>query len=1177
MREPAPEAILEERASHWARRLGWVAAGLLLTTLIMAMMAQIVVARVPQQRATIERVLQAHTGLTVKFESMRIGWGMRGVQAELRDVRLSGSASDRFRATAPQVRVSFNSWGLFKGGELSLGRVTLISPTIDVDLAQFDLPPAKRAAREPSRGADAARRSQLDFERAWIERAVRALRVLPAGRIELEAATLRVRGVEALANESLNITRAVLRREADAATVYGTFLLPAALGKTAFLSVDARGLYSRAQVIDADARIIARSVQLNTLLPDRDLDGFATVDARMRVVRGVLTSGNWQANLRRVAAFDRLRDSAPLRFERADFTGDLERSPEQLRVRVDNLYVAPAEGSSRAAEFSIEAAPDGRAGMLASADVPLPVVQFLLALGSRGEQAIWPRELDTASGALRNVSLRWGNSAASGASTTIAALATDLAVTIPAAGLRIAGIRGDLSGSVEDWRFALAPEATVAVSQLGQSGPTVTSARLAGAIRVVSTDDDAVIELDALRAEGAGVGVALAGKTARSIGAPVELVATITGWDAAAARAYAVRVAPDAPFTRALSGVSGGRLEQAELQVSGAPDEHGIVPIKRANATLSNLSWSLRDDWQNLTEARATVAYTPERTEVRVSEGKLDDVRIVSATADIARDGAAAVRATALAPVDSAALRKALPRLASLNMRGDALLDLQATIASGATAPSRWRGAVRLSEGRLELTPGIPAIARLRGALNVVDGELRRSSLAGEWLGGTLQVSIPNRAERNRPPTIALRGVASGAELAKSLGVAGSAALAGDVTWVGSLETSSAGEPVRLTLESSLAGLESSLPTPFAKRAARAVPVVATLNLDANGVRAFEVRSNRARIIQGTLRGRVADANFELAGFSGSLRADGLQRDPWQLSLESLDVGQLPQLLALAQAMRPARDASLLLDAQQLRAGGRSYGAFAARVARRSDELRIDRIAAPALLRSGEVSAVCADGCRLEWQLEAGPANRLGELLGFGAQLAGADLRIAGALTWPAQSGPSAQSLSGRFELDFSDGYVREVSVRRPAALADALVAPAAALLESAPFSPDASVPPGVPAVANRFSLLAVRGAFGAGVINVESWRLATAQGDLAAHGSMDVGERTYDWTLEWRPAEAVPATVAELAERPRLAAAWAAFKARVQGKRDSAPDKPAPVHLRGSWDAPILAAAESP
>jgi hypothetical protein len=266
-----------------------------------------------------------------------------------------------------------------------------------------------------------------------------------------------------------------------------------------------------------------------------------------------------------------------------------------------------------------------------------------------------------------------------------------------------------------------------------------------------------------------------------------------------------------------------------------------------------------------------------------------------------------------------------------------------------------------------------------------------------------------------------------------------------------------------------------------------------------------------------------------------------------------------------------------LLDAQQLRAGGRSYGAFAVRVARRSDELRIDRIAAPALLRGGEVSAVCADGCRLEWQLEAGPANRLGELLGFGAQLAGADLRIAGALTWPAQSGPSAQSLSGRFELDFSDGYVREASARRPAALADALVAPAAALLESAPFSPDASVPPGVPAVANRFSLLAVRGAFGAGVMNVESWRLATAQGDLAAHGSMDVGERTYDWTLEWRPAEAVPATVAELAERPRLAAAWAAFKARVQGKRDSAPDKPAPVHLRGSWDAPILAAAESP
>jgi len=89
-------------------------------------------ARVPEQRAALEQLLRAETGLEVRFSELALRWGWYGPEAVFRGVQLGESGEARTLLTAPQLVVSVDLWRMLRSGELQIARITLIDPDIDL-------------------------------------------------------------------------------------------------------------------------------------------------------------------------------------------------------------------------------------------------------------------------------------------------------------------------------------------------------------------------------------------------------------------------------------------------------------------------------------------------------------------------------------------------------------------------------------------------------------------------------------------------------------------------------------------------------------------------------------------------------------------------------------------------------------------------------------------------------------------------------------------------------------------------------------------------------------------------------------------------------------------------------------------------------------------------------------
>jgi uncharacterized protein YhdP len=1163
MSEIAAQFAQISRVKPIWRRAGVLVAGLIVTLAVVAMFAKIVIARVPQQRAAIEQALRQHTGLDIRFASMHVGWGFRGAQAELSDVRIADPQAARFRATAPLVRVTFDSWGLFRGGELALGRVTLVSPVIDIDVASLEQARLPNAALATNHSHTQPAQSAL--ERDALAQLARALRALPAGRLELEAATLRLKGAEQFSNGLLQITRAVVRRDADSASAYATVLLPAELGKMAFVSVEARGLFSRGAAFDADARIITRQLQLAGIAPGRRVDGFATVDARAHVVRGVLADANWQVNLRRMAVFDRAVDRVPLRFERADFDGSIRRVADRWQVAIENLHVAPAEGAGRSAEFALDASADGAAGALTSTEVPLPVLQFLLAMGSRADQYVWPRELAADTGVLRDVQFSWDTRGASGARTTLNARVEQGAVHLADAGLQLESVRGRLHGAAGKWRFDFAPDAAVTVVRTAHD-TSVGVARMDGAVIVEQQPHGVTIRAEEVHATSGALEVRLNGHIESQPGGIVQLQAELKKWDALAARQYLVDVVPNAALTAALEPLQAGRLEAARATLSGNRNEDGALIGTHSklvvSADIAAVTWALRGRDEPLVGAAVRIQHEAGKTRGSITGGRVGDIQVVSADVAIEPNTAVRVRANALASLDSESLRDALPELARLQASGDALLELQLSMPLDPQQPVAWRSTARVSDANLMLARGLPAIENVRGTVTFADGDLQRSTLSGEWLGGDVRVQSPVRSTRTLRARsldsrqLVLRGVASAAELARWAGVEDVRALTGDVAWTGTLDWHSQRTEGALVIESSLAGLSSTLPEPFAKRAARAVPVIARIQFDATGVRNFDVHANRKAVARGDVRDQTLDARFDIAGIEGSV-VGATPGHHWKVAVDSLRVEQVPLLLSLANAAaRAPTPIAFDLSAAQLRSSERNYGTLTARFSRDAKGFVLEQIAVPELYRGDAVRLACRADCQLQWQLPVNDREAMAELLGLSSTLAASDMRSTGTFTWNLESELALEAVTGRAEVELVRGSWRPGASVQRASFVDAALSPVAAL------KPDGT----------DFDRFRASVEFAADTARVTSWSMAMADGDLAARGELSIAEHRQDLELDWQPAGTLPASVNDLTSRPRLAAAWAAMRARVAGApATTSASVPLKARLGGTWSAPVL------
>src|SRR3954463_6905605 len=152
----------------------------LLITLGLAF-TRVVAARVPEQRATLEKLITDRTGLAVRFENVHFAWGLDGTSAVFTRVELTDPKAGRVRVVAPELRVEFDTWDFLRHQQFSLGHVTLSSPDIEIIGDPEDV-----VAVAPAKGkrGTVANSAAISEEAAVLRRMTSWAQLMPNGRIE---------------------------------------------------------------------------------------------------------------------------------------------------------------------------------------------------------------------------------------------------------------------------------------------------------------------------------------------------------------------------------------------------------------------------------------------------------------------------------------------------------------------------------------------------------------------------------------------------------------------------------------------------------------------------------------------------------------------------------------------------------------------------------------------------------------------------------------------------------------------------------------------------------------------------------------------------------------------------------------------------------------------------------
>jgi uncharacterized protein YhdP len=1013
MTEAALDPRGNESDSHWARRALLVTFCVLLLGTLAVVFTRVVAARVPAQRANLEKLITERTGLDVRFDNVHFAWTLDGMSAVFERVELTDPKQGRVRVVAPSLSVEFDTWDYLRHHQFSLGHVTLASPDIEIIGDALDESPAVDA--RPSRTG--ARASHED-EATMVRRFTAWAALMPNGKVEVEGARVHLkRRGDRVARNTFTLSQAVLTRGPTSFNAFGTMLLSQDVGQSLFLSAKLNGLGAGSRV-SGDLRVIARRVFLDRLA-FIDAKGRGTLDATLHLQDGLVQSATWQASARELefngdarTQFDHLTVSGKLARDADDFLlsfadlqvtrgARLERAPHmEARITLD-------PGTTRIARtrFSAERVPFMAAEIMGHVFAP--------AFRANGFAGGWT----PTGGELHAVRF---DSHPGHEGWTLGARLTDVEL---ARGdeARVNQLAAQLQLDAQGFALTFDPANPLSLRVTHASEPRVLS--LGGRLTVRSADrgvqfDEVTMRADAgtLTAQGQWPGDS---KDASGRGSTLAL--TVSNLDRATLRDGWALLAPDVPTPEMLADIAQGVIVDGNLTLLPLRNAGRAIDWQKSSGSLKLAGLtSAGEDLPRLTLGRGTLDFSRGHTKLLLDGGEVDDLAVTSARVDWPRVGAPRLHAALQGELSSPALARALAANGLERLAGAVALEADARGDKEIRQPDLWRVSARLSDASMRLGGDLPPLEKLAGTVRYSGGQLRGLALEGAWLGGPVEIESRRAAGSM---TFAMNGVADAAPLLRLLGKAEAAKhVDGEMSWTGTAQRldDPQAEIWKLTLASNFAGVESRLPAPFDKPSARAFPVTAQLRVDASGIRNFEVGAGRDVSLRGSVENGNTTAHFEWQGVSGDLRRAGNASEP-RVQIERLDMRRSPTVFAAAAAMLP-ENGELALALDDLRYGDRSLGAVQATLTRREDGVGFSLESLQSSQHQLTAHGQCIRGetrCRLDFTADTENLATLLRGTELPAEWPVETLHASGQLSWPVDpQGELARELQGQFDLE---------------------------------------------------------------------------------------------------------------------------------------------------------------
>jgi len=1011
---------MSDTALNAMKRTALVLFCLLLLVTLGLVFTRVVAARVPEQRATLEKLITDRTGLAVRFENVHFAWGLDGTSAVFTRVELTDPKAGRMRVVAPELRVEFDTWDFLRHQQFSLGHVTLSSPDIEI-IGDADVGVASAPAAGKRRASAA---SVENDEAALVRRVASWARLMPNGRIEVEGARVHLleRGHsfrdKRAARRSFTLSQAVISRGASTFNAYGTMLLAQDVGQSLFVSAKFDDLSADAK-ISGELRVIARRVFLDKL-PLEGLRGRGTLDAKIALRGGRVDSGSWTASAREL---DIDGDTGP-RFDHLTVSGKLSRDADDVLIELTDLQLTRGARLERAPRIDARLALEPGTTRIARTTVAagrMPFMAAELVAGVLAPQLAWTLPgsaggWTATAGELHDLRFDSGERRRHPDAWTFSARMNGAELTRAADQARIAQLAAHLQLDPHGLTLDFDPHAAavVRVGVLDEPRPL----SIGGRLTLVHGDAAPGVRFEELSAKTGAVVLAATGAWNDSPGTPLSL--TVSNVDRALL-ADAWRLAHGAaPEPALLAQIAAAQVE-GSLSVWSLRRDDGTLDVdwQKSRGALKLASLAIAgDDSAHLSDGRGTLSFAHGAAQLRLSEGRVDDLALTAARLDWPAQGAPRLTASLQGALASPLLRPSLAAQGLDRLTGNVTLDAEARGESALRQPAAWRISAKLDDAAVPLANGLPPLEKLTGTLRVAEGQLRALSLDGTWLGGP--VGIESRRAPRGQLSLAIQGTADAAPLLRLLGEgADTRRVDGQLAWNGTALRAAADAPWQLSLNSNLVGLESDLPEPFDKPKSRALPLTAELRLDANGVREF-VLDGKDFTIRGDLQAGASRVHFELPDVEGDLRRGADPGAKTDIAIDRLETRRAPTALAAAAALLPAR-AELTLNVADVRHADRSLGAMHAAIARTDDGVAFSFDSAEPSLHRFSAQGTCRGdeaSCRAEFTVDTSHFAALLRGVSFPADLPTDKLHASGELAWPFASADLASALEGRFELE---------------------------------------------------------------------------------------------------------------------------------------------------------------
>jgi len=280
-----------------------------------------------------------------------------------------------------------------------------------------------------------------------------------------------------------------------------------------------------------------------------------------------------------------------------------------------------------------------------------------------------------------------------------------------------------------------------------------------------------------------------------------------------------------------------GHSEDVRVQVKGNLADFPFVDGKRGlfqvTARVNEAVLHYADGWPDIADISADLLFKGKRMEINASQGnilgaKLGKVRAVIPDL-LVQDERLDIDGEAQGP--TAEFFNFIGQSPVHAMIGDFTEDMQATgtgrlglklsIPMRHNKDSKVAGVFQFSNSRIVAGPGMPALEQINGRLEFSDSGVRAQSISGQLLGGPVALSA--LTQKDGTVRVNAQGGVSAAGLRKAFDNALLRPLQGATDWHGVITLRN--KLADISIESSLRGMASDLPAPFAKKASEALPL----------------------------------------------------------------------------------------------------------------------------------------------------------------------------------------------------------------------------------------------------------------------------------------------------------------------------------------------------------------